>query len=306
MDDNLTGIRPPYLGPIPPGYPPLRQLMRVTGPSVGGVAPALLEQWDDKNLVLRDREPAFAWEPNLLSFPKGVFQGRLISTWQGKPLFVVSLACCGGIPASSSSPSVASPSVPSSSFPSSRLPSSSGIPSPSSPSSPKPSLSSQPSVSLPSTSPPPTSSVQPPPVSSAAPSASPSSSSSSSSSGSSSSSSSSGIAGTISTTCCPNLLPTTLYATFSGFLSGTVPIQWAGGQTWTASTTLCGFTSSVQLVCSGSVWTLQISAGGGSSCFVPTTSAQAGGMCLPFMQTFNMTGLSGCCAGQNFTVVVTE
>lgn len=153
MRFDSTNLQPPFLGPGPVGYPHLRQMVRVIAQS-GSVSLGYVQQWQGSKF--RDREPCFIWEINDLTVPKGIFKSRLVGTWQGLPLYALSLACCTGkgsissSSASSSSRSSAASSSPVSAS-SSRSPSSpvsasssasgpsSGLPSPSGPSAASPS-----------------------------------------------------------------------------------------------------------------------------------------------------------------------
>ena len=113
MDKDLnlsTNLNPPAYGPTWPLYPPLCELCRVTGapfvdPSSGKkVYPALLQQFVPP-LGIRDRISIYVFEPNNVQLGPGIYDARLVSNYNGLPLYATT--CC---PTSTSSASSASSS----------------------------------------------------------------------------------------------------------------------------------------------------------------------------------------------------
>jgi hypothetical protein len=105
MNDS-TNTQAPDLGPGAPVYPPLAQLVRVTGPALGGTSPRVypcaVSQFVPP-LSLRDREPAYVFEPNGQAlFPGGYYDCRLVGAYNALPLYAT--VCC---PAGGSSSSAA-------------------------------------------------------------------------------------------------------------------------------------------------------------------------------------------------------
>jgi hypothetical protein len=125
-----TANQAPDLGPTLPIYPELPQILRVTSPALAGtsppVYPALMQQYAPP-LMMRDREPAYVWEPN--GFPLGParYDCRLVGSYLGLPLYATT-CCATGIFSSVSPASVGS----------SAASGTSGSAVPSSPSSPSP------------------------------------------------------------------------------------------------------------------------------------------------------------------------
>ncbi len=114
----------------------------------------------------------------------------------------------------------------------------------------------------------------------------------------------SGAGGTISVMCCADLLPATLHATFSGFLSGTVALNWNGTDAWTATAVLCGTNSStLRLACTGLGWNLSVNSSTGGCGAEPNGPTSHN--CSPLSLSFTQFGGSGCCNGQVFNVTVT-
>lgn len=101
-------------------------------------------------------------------------------------------------------------------------------------------------------------------------------------------------------------VPQSLTATFTGGLTGSIPIAW-DGTGWTGDGAPCGtaLKTQVQMRCAGgTTWVCQLTNLGGG-CGTGTTGASSGS-CSPFSQTFNFTGnVSTCCSGVGFTVTVT-
>jgi hypothetical protein len=103
VDISSTEIQPPDFGPTQPVYPELPEVVRVSGPSIGSnVYPAFLSQWTPP-LVLRDRVPVYAWEPNGIVLGPGYYDCRLVGSYLNLPLYAVT--CCPTGPFSSSSKS---------------------------------------------------------------------------------------------------------------------------------------------------------------------------------------------------------
>ena len=101
----MQNLNAPILLPPLPDYPDLPQLVRVSAPSVGrNVYPCLTQQYAG-NLVLRDREPAYCWEPNgVLLFP-AIYDCRLVGSYLGLPLYVPTCCVSGSFSSSLSSAS---------------------------------------------------------------------------------------------------------------------------------------------------------------------------------------------------------
>ena len=110
--------------------------------------------------------------------------------------------------------------------------------------------------------------------------------------------------------CCPNPIPNSIFATFTGAITGSGSLSYSNlSGVWEGAITLCGFLATVSLGCvfeigTGWVFNLGIS-GGPNACSAPTTGASSVS-CSPFSVTFNMTGDGGCCNGLSFTVTVTQ
>jgi len=158
-----TPLDVPFFGQRLPVYPWSKEVVRVTGPAdQNGVYQAFLEQQMAPRLSLRDRVRVWAWEPNGIPVPPGIYRGRLVGAYpvgiasgqalggssssaSASPLYVISRLCCvpPRLPAKPSAPSSSSPfplPVGASSSSSSSPSSSSSSSSPSSSSSVSPSL----------------------------------------------------------------------------------------------------------------------------------------------------------------------
>ena len=112
---DSTNLNPPALGPTFPIYPELPQLVRVyaAGVQTGGkpslAYPGFVQQFKAP-LSFRDREACYVCEPNDVALGAAIYDCRLVSQFQGLPLYATT--CCvpgGGLAAASSSSS--SPSV---------------------------------------------------------------------------------------------------------------------------------------------------------------------------------------------------
>lgn len=115
--------QPPYLGPGPPGFPPTRWLVYVSGPyALPWLAQGYVVQWTPNGLRLR--EAVWVWEPNLIPLPQNAYlRGRLVGSYPADtpgalPLVGTSLRCCqavsssaSGVSPTSASPGSASPSA---------------------------------------------------------------------------------------------------------------------------------------------------------------------------------------------------
>ncbi len=110
---DSAGNQPPYFGPGFPLYPDLPQLVRVTGPSIGGnIYPCVIQQYYG-TLSLRDREVAYVVEPNQVQLSPGIYDCRLIGVYPPpaadgtpsptqRPLFATTCCLTGGFSSSSS------------------------------------------------------------------------------------------------------------------------------------------------------------------------------------------------------------
>ncbi len=99
---NSIPEQPPDFSPGLPLYPHLAQLCRVSSPSIlPGLYPAFTQQWSGGALTMRDREPCYVWEPNLVPLGQAIYDCRLVGSYSGLPLYATS--CC--VPPSSSSSS---------------------------------------------------------------------------------------------------------------------------------------------------------------------------------------------------------
>ena len=99
-DINLL---PPDFGCGLQVYPPLKQLVRVSGPPTNSVYPGYVQQYD--GVTPRDREQCLVYEPNLVNVVQGTYRGRLVGNYDGYPLYAISLLCCVLSSSSSSSSS---------------------------------------------------------------------------------------------------------------------------------------------------------------------------------------------------------
>jgi hypothetical protein len=107
--------------------------------------------------------------------------------------------------------------------------------------------------------------------------------------------------------CCPSAeLPQTLHVTFTGALTGSFPLFFAGSGWSNASVVVCsGLRSSLLLQCIGGKWFFTVSVVDPGGCFTPVTQASTVS-CSPLSIAFNMQGAGpGCCFGQNWTATVT-
>lgn len=106
--------------------------------------------------------------------------------------------------------------------------------------------------------------------------------------------------GTIPTTCCPdNLIPPTLFARFTGVLSGlgTVTLTSLGGGIWSGTSSGCGGVT-VDFTCTGSVFILSLLGGtSGSATALPAVS------CSPLVWTSPVTTSIGMCLGSSNVTV---
>src|ERR1019366_9405294 len=111
----------PRLQPPLPGYPLLRQMVRVSA-QLGSVYGSYVQQ--ASGAALRDREPCYVWEPNGIGLSPGTYRSRLVGSYNGPwgplPLFAVSAACCrpagfssSVTPSASATPSVSASAAPS-------------------------------------------------------------------------------------------------------------------------------------------------------------------------------------------------
>jgi|SRR6516164_4725805 hypothetical protein len=95
MDTDGTNTQAPHLGPELPLYPELPQLVRVTGPALVGtpipIFPCLVQQYAG-GLTLRDREPAYVFEPNKYPLGPAIYDCRLVGSYSGLPLYAT--ICC--------------------------------------------------------------------------------------------------------------------------------------------------------------------------------------------------------------------
>ena len=99
---DSTLAQPPDFGPTWPVYPELPQLIRVSGPAVtGNVYPGFVQQFASP-LSLRDREPCYLIEPNGILLGPGYYDSRLVTSYNGLPLFATT--CCPTGSSSSSAP----------------------------------------------------------------------------------------------------------------------------------------------------------------------------------------------------------
>lgn len=91
MQGDNTNLQPPNFAPTVPIYPPLEELVRVTGIVSGGVYEAFIEQFTPP-LGVRDRVACYVYEPNGFKLQPGIYDCRLVSNFNGLPLFAV--CCC--------------------------------------------------------------------------------------------------------------------------------------------------------------------------------------------------------------------
>ena len=102
---DSTNLAPPDLGQDQPTYPPLPEIVRVTGPALAGINPPIYPAYVQQCTapgVFRDREPCYLTEANAIALNPGRYLARLNYQYSGLPVFTT--ACCPG-PASSSSSS---------------------------------------------------------------------------------------------------------------------------------------------------------------------------------------------------------
>jgi hypothetical protein len=116
---DSSNLQPPAFGPQFPIYPELPQLNRVTGPAIAGTGPAFgtlsiypatTQQWQPP-LSLRDRESAYVVEPNNFPLSPGVYDCRLVSSYNGLPLYATSCCITGSSSSASSSSSSAAAGI---------------------------------------------------------------------------------------------------------------------------------------------------------------------------------------------------
>lgn len=85
-----------YLGPQFPIYPPLLQILRVTGAPTGSLYPAVVETLNPDTLLYIDRESVWAFDINAGTLTTGErYFARVTGYTSGKPLYQVT-GCCGG------------------------------------------------------------------------------------------------------------------------------------------------------------------------------------------------------------------
>ena len=116
--DNLN---PPFLGQTFPDYPPLPQIVFVTGPKLPGtnpgIYPCIVQQLNPATLQFRSREAAYVVEPNNIALGPAYYDCRLVGAYQGpgnnSPIPLYATSCCAvGSFSSSSSSSTTPISVP--------------------------------------------------------------------------------------------------------------------------------------------------------------------------------------------------
>jgi hypothetical protein len=90
---DSTNTQAPDFGPGFPVYPELPQLVRVSGVALGGTNtyPGFVQQYVP-SLTFRDRESCYVVEPNGIVLAMAIYDGRLVGSYLGLPLFAV--ACC--------------------------------------------------------------------------------------------------------------------------------------------------------------------------------------------------------------------
>jgi hypothetical protein len=107
MDGDSTNLRAPWLGPTVPIYPEIPQLIEAAGAALpGNIYPAFVRQFTSP-LGTRRREPCFLVEPNGVQLGPAIYDSRLVSSFQGLPLYATH--CCVPIMSSNSSSSSGSP-----------------------------------------------------------------------------------------------------------------------------------------------------------------------------------------------------
>ena len=112
MDPQGTNVQPPAYTPTWPTWPPLDDLVRVTGGPAGATAdgkrvyPAFIQQFAPP-LSLRDRVAAFVLEANNLFLQPGVYDCRLIGAYPPGAANPSPLYCTTCCPTSASSSSAA-------------------------------------------------------------------------------------------------------------------------------------------------------------------------------------------------------
>jgi len=127
--------------------------------------------------------------------------------------------------------------------------------------------------------------------------------------GGSGSGSGSGLPGQVMVSCCPGVgLPTILYASFTGAVTGTYAITWNGAGWSTPNPggpeVRNGVTSPLILLCTPNGWNLSLSStnrGCGAAGFASLAT------CSPLSLTFNLTGgeiPGNCCAGEAFMITI--
>ena len=107
MTADSANTQPPDFGPQFSVYPNLPQLVRITGPAIGGtsipVYPCVVIQVDGPALALRDREAAYLIEPNRIALGPGYYDSRLVSSYGGRPLYATTCCPTGSFSSSSAS-----------------------------------------------------------------------------------------------------------------------------------------------------------------------------------------------------------
>lgn len=110
MDFDSTNLQPPWLGPNPPLYPELPELIEAAGVALPGtnIYPAFIRQFTPP-MGTRRRVPCYLHEPNGVQLypvqvPNPIYDARLVSSYQGLPLYAAT-CCLPAVSASSSSSS---------------------------------------------------------------------------------------------------------------------------------------------------------------------------------------------------------
>lgn len=95
-EPDSVNNQPPFLGPQLPVYPALEEVLRLpagVGALAGNVYLVWLQQLVSVSpLTLRDRIQVYLWEPNLIPLNAGYYVGRLMSNYNGLPLYTT--FCC--------------------------------------------------------------------------------------------------------------------------------------------------------------------------------------------------------------------
>jgi hypothetical protein len=113
---DSTDLTQPFLGQELPIYPQVNDLVRVYAPAIFGsnTYPCFIQQCVITGGVptMRDRVPAYLFEPNGISLGPGIYDARLMTSFAGLPLYVTNCCPLGGSVASSSSSSGAGSQTP--------------------------------------------------------------------------------------------------------------------------------------------------------------------------------------------------